>query len=404
MLQIWNNPQPVSRRPIAWGVAGIRILGLVLALIIMVAVEPGWAAEPTLPQAPAVHLQLVASGLHAPLDFQAPRDGSGRFFIVEQGGTIRIVKAKKLLPTPFLNISSIIVSGSETGLLGLAFHPSYKTNGRFFLNYTRRVSGQLQSVIAEYHVSAGDLNVADPNSGKVLLSFDQPFDNHNGGQITFGPDGFLYIGTGDGGSGGDPNGNGQKLSTLLAKMLRIDVNSGSPYAIPPDNPFVGVSGAKGEIWAYGFRNPWRFSFDNKKSKRLFVGDVGQDSWEEVDIVTKGGDFGWNIMEGNHCYPPGQSCSQNGLIPPIAEYSHSEGIAVIGGYVYRGTTIPALAGLYVFGDFGSGTLWTLQETQPGTWSRAPLLSTGVNVSALGRAANNELYVVDYSGKLYKLVAG
>ena len=207
---------------------------------------------------------------------------------------------------------------------------------------------------------------------------------------------------GDGGSGGDPQGNGQKLSTLLGKMLRIDINSGSRYAIPPDNPFVGVSGAKGEIWAYGFRNPWRFAFD-KTSKRLFAGDVGQGAWEEVDIVTRGGNFGWNIMEGKHCYPPGTNCNQTGLIQPIAEYSHSEGIAIIGGYVYRGTAIPALRGLYVFGDFGSGKVWTLQETQPGSWTRAPLLSAGFNISAFGRAGNNELYVLDYGGKLYKLVA-
>ena len=390
-----NSRRPLARRPLGLGVTPAPIIILVLILVSLVAVEPGWAA-------PAVHLQFVVSGLTAPLDFQSPRDGTGRFFIVEQAGTIRIVKGKKVLAPSFLDISSIIVSGGETGLLGLAFHPQYKSNGRFFLNYTRRVSGQLQTAIAEYHVSPTNPNLADPNSGKVLLSFDQPFDNHKGGQLAFGLDGFLYIGTGDGGSGGDPQGNGQKLTTLLGKMLRIDVNSGSPYEIPPDNPFVGVGGAKGEIWAYGFRNPWRFSFD-KTSKRLFVGDVGQDAWEEVDILTKGGNFGWNIMEGNHCYPPGSNCNKTGLIPPIGEYSHSEGIAVIGGYVYRGAGIPVLKGLYVFGDFGSGQVWTLQETQPGTWTRAPLLSTGINISAFGRAGNNELYVLDYNGTLYKLVA-
>jgi glucose/arabinose dehydrogenase len=385
-----------------FGIRSARIIFLVLVVISGLAVGVGWAAEPAQPSATA-HLQLVVSGLVAPLDFQSARDGTGRFFIVEQGGTIRILKAKKLLAPPFLNISSIIVSGGETGLLGLAFHPQYKTNGRFFVNYTRRVNGQLQTVIAEYHVSSSNPNLADPNSGRVILVINQPFDNHNGGQIAFGLDGFLYIGTGDGGSGGDPQGNGQKLSTLLGKMLRIDINSAPPYGIPPDNPFVGVSGAKGEIWAYGFRNPWRFSFD-KTTKRLFVADVGQDAWEEVDTVTKGGDFGWNIMEGKHCYPPGTNCNQAGLIQPIAEYSHSEGIAVIGGYVYRGGAIPALKGLYVFGDFGSGQVWTLQETQPGTWTRAPLLSAGFNISAFGRAGNNELYVLDYNGNLYKLVAG
>jgi len=402
MRQVQCPIQLFSRRFPIFRVAQVRILVLLLILGGLLAVAQARAAESSEPAAIA-HLQLMVSGLSAPLDFQIARDGTGRFFIVEQGGTIRIIKAKKLLAAPFLNISSIIVSGGETGLLGLAFHPQYKANGRFFVNYTRRTNGQLQTVIAEYHVSAANPNLADPNSARIILVINQPFDNHNGGQIAFGPDGFLYIGMGDGGSGGDPQGNGQKLSTLLGKMLRIDVNSGSPYAIPPDNPFVGVSGAKGEIWAYGFRNPWRYSFD-KMSKRLFVGDVGQDAWEEVDIVTKGGNFGWNIMEGKHCYPPGANCNQTGLILPIAEYSHSEGIAIIGGYVYRGAGIPALRGLYLFGDFGSGQLWTLQETQPGTWTRAPLLSAGFNISAFGRAGNNELYVLDYGGKLYKLVAG
>jgi glucose/arabinose dehydrogenase len=372
--------------------------GMWMVFVSMLAIASAWAE----PAAPAVSLQPVVSGLSAPVDFQSSRDGTGRFFIVEQGGTIRIVKGKKLLAAAFLDVHTIIESGGEKGLLGLAFHPQYKTNGRFFVNYTRRVNGQLQTVIAEYHVSSTDPNRADPNSGQVLLVFDQPFDNHNGGQIAFGKDGFLYIGTGDGGSGGDPQGNGQKLSTLLGKMLRIDVNSGAPYTIPPDNPFVGVSGARGEIWAYGFRNPWRFSLD-LKSKRFFIGDVGQGNWEEVDILSKGGNLGWNIMEGNHCYPPGSTCNANGLIPPISEYDHSQGIAIIGGYVYRGKAIPALQGMYVFGDFGSGQIWTLQETQPGVWTRAPLLNAGFNISAFGRAGNNELYVLNYGGALYKLVA-
>jgi len=385
-------------------------LGIRLAVFIFVvstavlAFGPRCAWAQAAPEAVAVHLQPVVSGLSSPVDFQSAHDGTSRLFIVEQGGTIRILKGKKLLPAPFLNISSLIVSGGETGLLGLAFHPQYKTNGRFFLNYNRRVNGQLQTAIAEYHVSSGNVNVADPNSGRVLLSFDQPFDNHKGGQMAFGPDGYLYIGTGDGGSGGDPQGNGQNLATLLGKMLRIDVNGAAPYVIPADNPFVGKSGARAEIWAYGFRNPWRFSFDTKSGKRLFVGDVGQGNWEEVDVVTRGGDFGWNIMEGNHCYPPGANCNASGMVAPIAEYSHSEGNAIIGGYVYRGHAIPELKGLYVFGDFGSGQLWTLQETQPGIWKRTALLSTGVNFSALGRGGNNEIYVIAYSGTVYKLVAG
>lgn len=390
-----HRTQPLSQRHAG---PSRRICGSLLVFLFMLAIGSAWAE----PAAPAVHLQSIVSGLSSPVDFQSSKDGTGRFFIVEQGGTIRIVKGKKLLAAAFLDIHTIIESGGEKGLLGLAFHPQYKTNGRFFVNYTRRVSGQLQTAIAEYHVSSNDPNLADPNSGQVLLFFDQPFDNHKGGQIVFGKDGFLYIATGDGGSGGDPQGNGQKLSTLLGKMLRIDINSGAPYTIPPDNPFVGVGGARGEIWAYGFRNPWRFSSD-MKTKRIFIGDVGQGNWEEVDILSKGGNFGWNIMEGNHCYPPGANCNSNGLIPPISEYDHSQGNAIIGGYIYRGKAIPALAGMYVFGDFGSGQIWTLQENPPGTWTRAPLLNAGFNISAFGRAGNNELYVLNYGGTLYKLVA-
>jgi glucose/arabinose dehydrogenase len=229
----------------------------------------------------------------------------------EQGGTIRIIKNKKLVAKPFLNITSLVVSGGEEGLLGLAFHPSYKTNGRFFVNYTRMVGAQIQTVIAEYHQSTTNRDLADP-TGRILLTVNQPFDNHKGGQLAFGPDGFLYIGLGDGGDIGDPFKNGQSLATLLGKMLRIDVNTGTPYGIPPDNPFVGQSGKKPEIWAYGFRNPWRFSFDTQK-KRLFVGDVGQDSYEEIDIATAGGNFGWNVMEGKHCYPRARLANQTGKI-------------------------------------------------------------------------------------------
>jgi len=352
---------------------------------------------------PVIALEPFVSGLSSPIDFQIAKDGTGRIFVVEQGGTIRIIKNKKVLAKPFLNITSLVVSGGEEGLLGLAFHPSYKTNGRFFVNYTRMVGTQIQTVIAEYHQSAANRDVADP-TGRILLKVNQPFDNHKGGQLAFGPDGYFYIGLGDGGDIGDPFKNGQNLSTLLGKMLRIDVNSGTPYGIPPDNPFVGQAGKKPEIWAYGFRNPWRFSFDTQK-KRLFVGDVGQDAYEEIDIVTAGGNFGWNVMEGKHCYPTGTSCKQAGKILPIDEIAHPSAAAIIGGYVYRSSAIARLGGYYVYGDFITGNVWGLKEISAGVWQRATLLSTGRGISAFGRDGSGNLYVIDYlNGSIFKIVQG
>jgi glucose/arabinose dehydrogenase len=270
------------------------------------------------------------------------------------------------------------------------------------VDYTRRVNGQLQSVIAEYHVSASDPNKADPTETQILV-VDQPFDNHNGGQLAFGPDKYLYIAFGDGGSGGDPFGNGQNLSTLLGKILRIDIDSGSPYVIPPDNPFVGNPNAKGEIWVYGLRNPWKFSFD-RATKRLFAGDVGQDSWEEVDIIQKGLNYGWNNMEGFHCYNS-STCNMTGLTLPIVEYSHSEGVAIIGGFVYRGSAITGLRGAYVFGDYLSGIIWGLKQNSSGAWIRLQLLSSGKIISGFGQDTAGELYLLDYgTGTVYKLVQG
>ena len=344
-------------------------------------------------------LQSVVSGLTNPLDLQVPPDGSARLFIVEQEGFVRVVQSGVLVATPFLDIRSRVTSGGERGLLGLAFHPNYGGNRRFFLNYTRTFGGQLQSVVAEYQTSATDSNAADPTE-RILLTLDQPFDNHNGGQVVFGPEGYLYIGFGDGGSGGDPLANGQNLGTLLGKILRIDVDSALPYAVPPDNPFVGQAGAREEIWAFGLRNPWRFSFD-RTNGRLFVADVGQDSFEEVDLVTKGGNYGWNIMEGTHCYQPPAGCDTTGLDLPIVDYSHSEGNSVTGGYVYRGTLNPELRGLYFFGDFITGRIWTLTETSPGVWTRALLLDTILNISSFGLDPAGELLVVDYSGAVYRL---
>ncbi len=371
------------------------VLFVACLLLIMVGAVSGHAAA-------AVQLQAFVSGLVNPLDLQSAKDGSGRLFAVEQRGAIRIIKAGKIMATPFLNVSGIIESGGEKGLLGLAFHPSYKTNRRFFVNYTRRVNGQLKTFIVEYRASISNPNVADVTTRKEILVVNQPFDNHNGGQLAFGPDGYLYIGLGDGGSQGDPQGNAQNLGRLLGKMLRIDINSGLRYIIPADNPFVGQTGKRGEIWAYGFRNPWRFSFDVPLT-RLFVGDVGQDNWEEVDLVTKSANYGWNRMEGKHCYPPGSSCNTSGLTLPIHEYAHPLGEAIIGGYVYRGLKITALKGQYVFGDFIGGQIWSLQQTSTGAWQRNLLLSTGFLISAFGRDDSGELYVVDYgTGTIYKLI--
>ena len=382
----------------------------VLLLCVCAGVNQGCGGAGNSPQSPnpqpgpvpPLTLSSVASGFTSPLALVQPNDGTNRFFVVEQRGTIRIIQNGAVLTSNFLDISGKVSSGGEKGLLGLAFHPQFAQNRRFFVNYTRVQNSQLQSVIAEYLVSTANANQADAASERILLVLDQPFDNHNGGQLAFGPDGFLYIGFGDGGSGGDPNGNGQSLNTLLGKILRIDVNTtggSKAYGIPSDNPFT--NGAAPEIWAYGLRNPWRFSFDS--AGRLFCGDVGQGQFEEVDIIQRGGNYGWNVMEGAHCYNS-SSCNQNGLILPIAEYDHNEGTAIIGGFVYRGTAISQLQGSYVFGDFSSGKIWMLRETSSGSWTRTLLVSTSRTISSFGQDQAGELYVVDYgTGAVLKLAA-
>jgi glucose/arabinose dehydrogenase len=359
---------------------------------------------------PQLALADFVSGLNAPVGFAAPDDGTNRIFILEQGGTIRIIQAGSVLPIPFLDITSEVESGGEKGLLGMACHPNFSVNRRFYVDYTRRLStGQLQSVISEFSVSTADPNQADPSTERQLLVVDQPYDNHNGGQLAFGADGFLYIAFGDGGSGGDPSGNGQNKNALLGKILRIGVDSpfasGKQYAIPSDNPFAGGGGSP-EIWAYGFRNPWRFSFD-RPTAQLFAGDVGQGDWEEVDLVTKGGDYGWNILEGDHCYPPSvTNCDTTGLTPPIAEYGHdaSGGSAIIGGFVYSGSAIAGLKGTYVFGDLSSGHVWGLKQDSTLNWQMALLLTHNLTVSSFVQDAADELYLLDYgNGALLRLRA-
>lgn len=350
-----------------------------------------------------LELVPVAGGFSQPLDLQALDDNTGRLFVVEQDGRIEIIPSNGPVPAvPFLDIGGKLSSGSgEEGLLGLAFHPQYATNRRFFVNYTSG-SGGLHTVIAEYTASIGDADIADSTSERILLTVDQPFTNHNGGGLAFGTDGFLYIALGDGGSGGDPQGNGQNINALLGKILRIDVDSppamGLQYAIPPSNPFVNQTGHD-EIWLYGLRNPFRFSVDHATGD-LWIGDVGQDSFEEVDRITPqqgGANLGWNIMEGTHCYSPSSNCPTAGLTLPIFDYSHTPGDeTVIGGYVYHGTRILQLAGVYVFGDFISGRIWMLIQNSQGTWRRTEVSGTAANdLSSFGQGQDGELYVVRYS---------
>jgi glucose/arabinose dehydrogenase len=335
-----------------------------------------------------------------PVGIYSADDGSNRLFVVEQAGIIRVFQNSINTTTSavFLNITDRVLFSGEQGLLGLAFHPNFTSNGYLYTDYV--VPNPTRTVIARYTVVANNSNVADKASEFVILEIAQPFSNHKGGQIAFGPDGYLYTGMGDGGSGGDPLGNGQNRSTLLGKILRIDVNgisAGKNYTIPDDNPFVGNTlGYKEEIYAYGFRNPWRFSFDSTTGN-LWVGDVGQDRMEEIDVVEKGKNYGWNIMEGTLCYNPPSGCNQTGLELPVYEYNHTLGIAIVGGYVYHGSALPELAGDYVYGDYGSGRIWTLAANGTNTL----LVNSNLTISSFGIDENKELYVCAFDGKIYSL---
>ncbi len=352
-----------------------------------------------LPDPSGYSWQEVVSGLDRPEGLTNAGDGSGRLFIIEQAGLILILKDGAILPTPFLDLTQKVDCCGEKGLLGLVFHPNYIENGYFYVDYTEKIGNQLYSVIARYSVSANDPAQADPTSELRMLHIEQPFQNHKGGQLAFGPDGYLYIGMGDGGSQGDPDGNGQSLQTLLGKLLRIDVDHAEPYAVPSDNPFVS-GGGLWEIWAYGLRNPWRFTFD-KRNGDLYIGDVGQDSWEEIDYLPSGSpggeNFGWNYFEGTHPYRGSPPVGMK-FVVPVAEYSHDLGNAVIGGYVYRGASLPAWQGVYMYGDYGSGRVWGLLHLADGSWQNAEIFDTRRQISSFGVDETGEIYLVDDGGSI------
>jgi glucose/arabinose dehydrogenase len=328
--------------------------------------------------------------------------GDDRLFVVEQGGIIQIIDRSESNDSTkvFLDIQDQVLYGGEQGLLGLAFHPEFYSNGLFYVNYI--ADQPRRTIVSEFNLMDNDQNLANKSTEVIILEVLQPYSNHNGGEILFAADGYLYIAMGDGGSSGDPDNNGQDLTTLLGAILRIDVNSkasGNNYAIPDDNPFVGnLEGFREEIFAYGLRNPWRMSFDFNTSS-LWVGDVGQNNYEEIDIVENGGNYGWNLKEGTHCYSV-PDCNSTGLQPPVWEYDHSEGISITGGYVYYGSLIPSLQNKYIYGDYGSGKIWALTVNDSNT-ENILIADTTVNIASFGVGYDGEIYVCGYDGDIYTL---
>jgi glucose/arabinose dehydrogenase len=364
----------------------------------------GKSNQVTPPPPPALQVELVsvATGFTNPLDIQQPPGDSSRLFVVEQAGRIKIIQNGTVLSAPYLDVSSELVSGGEEGLLGLAFHPGFANNGCFYVNYTSTKNGKLQTFISEFRATSALANTVNTTSEQNLFTVDQPEANHNGGGLAFGNDGFLYIGLGDGGGGGDQHGtigNGQDLTTRLGKMLRISVTCNGAFTVPTDNPFVTSATAAKEIWLYGLRNPFRFSFD-KNTGNLWIGDVGQDSFEEVDMVTpaqKGSNMGWRCKEGTHPFNMTANCQGQTFLDPIFDYDHTQGDdTVIGGHVYHGTNIAALAGNFVVGDFISGRIWSLAQNSQGQWVRTFLVNSGANnLAAFGQDSAGELYAAQYA---------
>jgi glucose/arabinose dehydrogenase len=371
-----------------------RVWQFILSLCICLTALLASANTPPAPE--GLTLTPFVDGLELPV-FITPVTGSNdTLFVLEKGGRVRLVENGVVSGTSVLDIENLVSTGLDQGLLGIAVHPEYQSNGFIFVNYTDE-AGDTQ--IVRYTVSA---NVADPASAKTILSVDQPHNNHNGGMVTFGPDGYLYIVMGDGGSQGDPDGNGQNMNSLLSKMLRIDVDNGDPYSIPEDNPFVGQEGVRPEIWTSGWRMPWRFSFD-RETGDMWLADVGQNEYEEISFQAAGqggGNYGWRCYEATHEYDLSENCEGKDFIDPVLEYDHSQGASVTGGYVYRGSAIPELQGRYVYGDFTNGYIW-LASQQDDNWTTALWQDTDLNISSFGEDADGELFVIDYSGTIYRL---
>ncbi len=380
-------------------------LVLILCLGSSLAQEPEEAliSRDSAPSAEDVAFSEIASGFNRPLYLTNAGDGSERLFVLEQTGKVWIIKDGVRAQQPFLDLSALVTATanntySEQGLLGLAFHPDYASNGRFFVNYTDRGGN---TVVARYQVSLSNPDVADAGSGQIIFQLAQPFANHNGGHIDFGPDGYLYISLGDGGSANDPLGAGQNRRLLLGSIIRIDVDGALPYVIPPDNPFTGDDSALDEIWAYGLRNAWRFSFD-RATGDMYLADVGQSLLEEVNFQpadSSGGEnYGWNVWEGTNLFAGGNARDH---VPPVFEYPHLLGCSVTGGYVYRGGAIPQLEAVYLFGDYCTGRMWALYRDPDLNWQAEEFANTGWAISSFGQDEAGEVYVVDYSGRIYRI---
>jgi glucose/arabinose dehydrogenase len=355
---------------------------------------------------PHLALRPVAKNLEKPLGVE--NDGTNRIYLVEQPGRIRLMVNERVETKPYLNVLDRVTNQGECGFLGIAFHPEFAKNGYLYVDYTSGVKRSLHTVISEFHAEPGATSI-DPKTERIILEIPQPYPNHNGGQLRFGPDGMLYIGMGDGGSGGDPQNRAQNPKELLGKILRIDVNDRKPYAVPKDNPFVDDAKYRPEIWTWGMRNPWRFSFD-RKTGDCFCGDIGQNKFEEVDVITKGGNYGWHIREAMH--PFSGETTDVKLIDPIAEYGRDKGVSVTGGFVYRGKKFPALTGIYFYADYGSGRFWGLRYENGKVTANDELkiLLDGkptlnrVQPSSFGEDADGEIYVCDHShGIVYQIVA-
>jgi glucose/arabinose dehydrogenase len=381
----------------------MRNFGLFAVLALLLSSVNLTTAQTAPPDGTNYRWERVTGGFNRPVYVTHAEDGSGRVFIVDQGGRIWVIVAGELQAEPFLDIRELVSRlANEQGLLGLAFHPDYENNRRFFIHYSDLPNGD--TVIAEYAASADDPNRADPESQRIFLQVEQPYANHNGGEITFGPDGYLYIGMGDGGSAGDPQNYGQNTGSLLGKLLRIDVDAGEPYGIPLSNPFVENSAFAPEIWAWGLRNPWRFSFD-RATGDLYIADVGQNQLEEVNFQpassTGGENYGWRGFEGSAVYS-GEPIPD--AVMPVAEYNHAVGCSVTGGYVYRGPTLPELDGIYFFADYCSGNLWSSYRDAAGVWQTDLFQQTGRTISSFGEDEAGELYLTDHgSGDILRLVA-